>query len=226
MDLPSSLLRMLESSCAHDQLKNWSIYEEKDGVYTFKIRFQPNVSRHIEDLKPDNSSRTNTFKRKNARQMSRDNARNKSWQERRITRSQTAKQSSEDNTTRADSCSAPVLGTVINFDTPIETERHSDFQFNPDSPEFTPPSYLNLTNRDIVEISDVDLSSNSDDESDVLPSGFCHPNCIYGASDDKGLHFKIYKCVKCEDFDICEQCLSEGAHHRHKRHIKLKDYIH
>lgn len=54
MDLhvPISLLRMLEVSCDNDKVKNWNVFEDKDGSYVFKIRFIPNKIRHYDDYFP------------------------------------------------------------------------------------------------------------------------------------------------------------------------------
>ena len=95
MDMPIALQRMLESACVNDQLKNWSIYEEKDGVYTFKIRFISQEKRHIESSATGSMENTQVvnkcaFKQKSAKQLERDSARNKAWQQRRISKSQTA----------------------------------------------------------------------------------------------------------------------------------------
>ena len=84
MDLPIALARMLEVSCSNDVLRNWSIYQERDGSYTFKIRFDSQKSRHVENSTPAIPRELSSFKRKSAKQQSRDNDRHVAWQERRV----------------------------------------------------------------------------------------------------------------------------------------------
>ena len=93
MDLPTVLLRMLTSACENDQLKNWSVYEERDGNYTFKIRFMPKEYRHIEvsSSQVQGKNQQSAYKRKSDNQIARDKRRSEERKNRAITRSQSAK---------------------------------------------------------------------------------------------------------------------------------------
>ena len=155
MDLPIALARMLEVSCSNDVLRNWSIYEERDGSYTFKIRFDSQKSRHVENSSPVVPCELSSFKKKSAKQQSRDNDRHKAWQERRITRSQTARIAAEMNS------GDHGVEQAINKDSPVETFR-CETQLSANSPEFRPSLDLtNLTDREIVDV-ECDMDSDSD----------------------------------------------------------------
>ena len=173
MDLPASLLRMLEVSCSNDSLKNWSVYQERDGSYTFKIRFSTNTSRHIDDnstpLQDSCSSGVKSaFKRKTRSQIDRDSARSKVFQERSrpSTRSQTAKQRSDDTAVKTP------------HESPIETVRHCSL--NSESPSLFPISIdLNTTERELPEIPDSDMydSVASEHNSDVSTTDSSDTDC-------------------------------------------------
>ena len=120
----------------------------------------------------------------------------------------------------------------------IETVRHSSFDLRPDAPDFSPntPSldFMSIRDEEHVDIPDSDTSSVgtnasadvlSDDEfnvkNDVMPRGQCTFRCVYGSGDDL-LNLRVYRCTKCgEDFDVCERCLSDGAHKPHVKYLKL-----
>ena len=239
MDLPAALVRMLEVSCVNDSLRNWSVYQERDGSYTFKIRFSPSLDRHIEDSSipvPNGSSSSvkNVYKRKSRSQINRDNTRCKAFQEkektRPVTRSQTAKQ-------HIDMANRP---PKIDPDSSIESVRHCSLSVN--SPSFIPSS-LDFTDREIREIpvkSDTD-ESNDDTfcDSDCEPcskyevdlSRICNPRCSYGI---RGLvpggrvrgvspcYAKYYDCLKCKE-KVCVPCHEAGAHLCHRKYLKLHD---
>ncbi len=237
MDLPTPLLRMLETSCANDTVKNWNIYQEADGNYVFKIRFSQIQERHIENSSPipgvSKSSRC-SYKQKSDRQVNRDNERHKNWQERRVTRSQTAKQSNEQACVNS-------TGISSRLDCSIEDERHNSLQFDVATPEFTPLK-MNMTDREITNVP-VDNSSvvlhdlnipqycNSDcptspgckfDDSFSAP-GNCHPGCMFGSMRNTGYALNLYDCTKCGEsrYSVCEPCLRAGGHACHLKHLKL-----
>ena len=80
--------RMLASALQHDELQNWSIYEERDGKYTFKLRFHSKKVSHISSCAIQDSEQINSesFKRKSAKQKLRDNKRTEDFQNKRVTR--------------------------------------------------------------------------------------------------------------------------------------------
>lgn len=241
MDLPAALVRMLEVSCVNDSLKNWSVYEERDGSYTFKIRFSPSVSRHIEDSCmpiPTSKSSTvkNVFKRKSQSQIDRDSARNKAFQEktRPNTRSQTAKQFTEGR--------AP----PIDPESSIESVRHCSL--NVESPCFIPTDLvINSTHRELNVISDEaddhidDYTAEFDDSDSDTQECYgecekcikfeissirkCHPKCSYigCAGRNANRSVKYYVCTWCKDREVyaCELCLNAGAHFCHRKYLKL-----
>ena len=221
MDLPSALLRMLEGSCENDKLKNWSVYEEKDGCYTFKIRFIPNSDRHIGDISvhsPIQSSNVQcAFKRKNEKQINRDFERNKVYQEKRITRSQTAKNSVSTNAQEESKSSR----TQINHGSPIEGVRHNSMLsdtpsgLNTSSPVFVPAA-MEATTR---EIDDDSLSIPSRRES-CSPPVFClQCSIVSGYKKDIGPDY--YFCRMCNIY-VCFNCVEAGIHkdHRQQGHLR------
>ena len=223
MDLPSALLRMLGGSCENDKLKNWSVYEEKDGCYTFKIRFIPNSDRHIGDIQvhsPIQSSNVQcAFKRKNEKQINRDFERNKVYQEKRITRSQAAKNSVSTNAQDESKSSR----AQINPESPIEGVRHTSMLsdtpsgLNTSSPVFV-PAVMEATTREI------------DDDSVSVPSchGSCSPHvsciqCRIVSGGDSGhiLDPDYYFCRMCE-FYLCCKCIESGVHKDHQQRGLLR----
>ena len=218
MELPSTLLRMLEGSCVNDNLKNWSIYEEKDGSYVFKIRFIPNCDRHIEDnhrpVPISNSSVKCSFKRKNQKQVDRDYVRNQAYQDRRITRSQAAKSSAETNKQSSDP--AIVCTPALNPESPIETVRHSSFDLNAEVPEFIPNVDFESTARETLPMTSyesyLDEQSSSDDEKEII-SYVCH----YCRAIIKE---KLYRCGRC-NINACESCINKDLHKFHQRSVRM-----
>ena len=69
--------RMLESAIQFDELKNWSIYQDNDGKYTFKIRFVPRKVSHIDSTErtPVETNHMISYKRKSDKQLNRDRRR-------------------------------------------------------------------------------------------------------------------------------------------------------
>ena len=228
MDLPAALLRMLDVSCINDQLKNWSIYQEKDGCYTFKIRFSPSNSRHIEDI-PAPPNRNLSFKCKSRKQFDRDLNRNKAFQEKRVTRSQTAKKNSGVSD-QVDTDRRPP-----NPESPIETFRHASSTstaFNIDSPVFVPNSSIHTTS----DVANSDLEVNSSSKrtycspftvcnscKKFVAPGICHPFCTFGSCNDgiKNPDVKCYYCPQC-DMSVCQNCLDSGGHTCHKDFLELE----
>ena len=237
MDLPTPLLRMLEISCANDSVKNWNIYQEADGNYVFKIRFSTIQDRHVENSSPipDNVRTVNrcSFKRKSDRQVTRDNDRHKNWQDRRITRSQAAKQSNN----QACGNSAPI-STSSRLDCSIEDERHNSLQLDVTAPEYTPLKLQNTTDRSITNVSGINGSSLVHDlyipqfcddcpvngckfDDSFSAPGNCHPGCMFGGINNTGYMNNLYNCTKCgEDTNsVCEPCLRAGGHACHLKHL-------
>ena len=163
-------------SCEKDQLKNWTIYQERDGNYTFKIIFQVSSGSHIESSvcrwnAPANVISTEEFQTVDKGQST--------WQEKRLTRSQTAKQNLE---VKSSTEGRP----AINPESPIESMCHSlPFILNVDNPECVPnPSAIDEAVRTEHSIS-LCSSPLSDAECDAIddPSpytGNCHAACMFG----------------------------------------------
>ena len=221
MELPTALLRMLEGSCANDDLKNWSVYEEKDGSYTFKIRFIPKSDRHIGNncvQTMSSSSVKCAFKRKSQKQVDRDCMRNQAYQDRRITRSQTAKQCTNVNGQDAPdrvSVSAP----AINPQSPIETVRHASFDLNLEVPEFNREVDLDSTVRTLQSTPECAFESSTDlDDQDLVPEGK-----RYEVQDDKlsescyvcRINSRIlHHCKQCPGIKLCVNCFYWSKCHR------------
>lgn len=208
-----------------------------------------------------------SYKRKNEKQISRDNRRHTSWrencvtrskpgkhssdnnyqaieevnanrtpvinsksqiesvsegQERSVTRSQTAKLSTEDNQPGIAESTRP----VINHDSPIEIVRHDSFKLNAKTPEFFPIE-LNFTKRDIEDIEYSDLSdcnSMKDEEDFISPSCFfgssCRGLCDAYTSVNTEKH-EIFECLKCKLLYVCAMCVKSGGHVHHQHYLKL-----
>ncbi len=232
MELPSALSRMLASACENDQLKNWSVYEERDGVYTFKIRFVPIKVSHngsdISEIQPPVAKNVHNcaFKQKSDKQFARDRNRFSDWKDKRVTRSM-AKQATVDEQV-ADS--ATQVASRINPKSPIESFR-SLAPCNFDTPD-TPKkdTILDETVREEYEISQVFVHSASDDECEAIDNHFrcpgnCPPTCCYSPIGSDGNH-NVYKCIKCSSmpggtFWICQPCMEGGAHAPHHKYLRL-----
>ncbi len=227
MDLPTPLLRMLEVSCSKDTVKNWNIYQEKEGSYVFKIRFSPVLDRHVESSPipiPESACNLNNcaYKRKSVKQVSRDSDRHIAWQERRITRSQTAAKQSKEQACGFSSVRPPS----------IEEERHSSFQSDITySPDFTPIK-MDETKREMENVSisddvihlrvcekDCDPGKCEFDNQFEAP-GNCNPLCMFM---EGGTGKQVaYVCQKCgAGVCVCEICIQNGAHYCHRKYLKL-----
>ncbi len=84
MGLPKHLEKMLATTLEDNCVKSWSIYEEKDKSFTFKIRFEPSDISSDVDI-------SSTYVRKNEKRQKRDRERAEARIDRCTTRSQTAK---------------------------------------------------------------------------------------------------------------------------------------
>ncbi len=239
MDMPIALRRMLESACVNDQLKNWSIYEEKDGVYTFKIRFVSQEKGHVESSATsvmENTQSVNrcAFKQKNSRQLERDSERNKAWIQRRmdkrVTRSMAKEQANSQVVDQGPTQSAGQLSSRINPDSPVENFRRSVSCSSHDSPN---PG-INTFEETFREEYDLVRAAfpSSDDECDEIDDDFrhpgnCHPSCCFSAECDGNQN--VYRCLKCSDMnrrppsilEICQLCLDAGGHAPHRKYLQL-----
>ena len=64
--------------------------------------------------------------------------------------------------------------------------------------------------------------SDGDSNHSIIPITRCHQYmCAYGGGDDCTKAGNVYLCGKCPELYFCEQCLSEGAHTRHKCFLNL-----
>lgn len=234
MELPIVLERMLNTALQYDSLKNWSIYEERDGVYTFKLRFIPRKGSHVKPTSsdiPKQTHSTKSYKRKTTKNVIRDKERNEAYLNRRITRSQARDQEchSKPQTVIQQEKSSVDCGLdekdssleFVSAESPaIETFRHSSFTLSAHAPEFEYLQNLDYTNR---------LDSESDTDSTVstppglVITGGCIWDCAYGSHHDDGPH-QVYVCSKCypADYSVCSKCISEGAHSGHAKYLKLK----
>ena len=232
------LRRMLASAVENDQLKNWSVYEEKDGVYTFKIRFIPTKDRHIgkdshAPAEVSHSSVACSYRRKSSKQLARDSQRNQDWNNRRVTRSQALKASSQDNSSAANT-SELVPSPRINSDakqdleSSLESFRHASIVSDVENPEFV-PAELNSTER---SVSDVDSFNHGDlfNNDDTFTTNWdCHFMCNFwnGTSPPSFSRLKLYSCLKCKEDNpirtkfICEKCVSNGGHNFHRPYLEL-----
>ncbi len=208
MELPAVLQRMLASALQHDELQNWSVYEERDGKYTFKLRFNSKKVSHISSVDSiDNIPiHSESFKRKSAKQKSRDNKRSENFQ--RLTRSQSRKTGELPEKPRkaVDLDNNMVDGLITLADIPIfepkrspenEMVGHSPF-LRPDAPEFlsralsldsslvpdeqvsetADVNILEDTLREEFNISKAEVPSLSDEECDAIDDKFrCPGNC-------------------------------------------------
>ena len=157
--------------------------------------------------------------------MSRDSARKEAWQEKRITRNQTAQKA---NSQVGNSTSEK---PIINPESPIEEMRHSSFSFNGETPEFVPD--LNCINETIREEHDIGISDISFSESDCdreciavddnfHDTGNCHPSCSFGSGSNKLVaNIGIFDCLKCENISVCSICLDKGGHAPHRKYLRL-----
>ena len=226
MELPDALRRMLESACDNDVLKNWSVYQEKEGVYSFKIRFVSSPVRHVENSSGDNPPAASkqvlsSFKRKNARQVERDNKRQLEFNARRVTRSQTCQQSSQPIVTEEAKTNgqSDCNDTIEDFrnDTPV----HELSSLNVNSAVFSPIA-LDTTNREVCDIDCASIDSTPDLE--IL--GLCHPLCCYGSlgvnDADKIDLYRCTGCPKCPsgNFYFCSNCLSQGVHRNNRQFLE------
>ena len=241
MELPIALQRMLEVSSVSDKLKSWNIYQEKYGSYTFKIRFIPNEVRHFESTCKDIPASTPVlndcvnnfecaFRRKSQKQLQRDNARAQVWQEKRITRSQTAKPSTDNNPgTEGQS--------AISKDGSIETFLQDSFSLNAEAPEFVSPmkidsarddiqdsttEHINMTSRDIPDISFMQSLAYDDEYVNKYRPvpGICTRMCVFGDDNPCTGTQPDFKCQKC-GATVCEMCLNNGGHQHHLPYMKL-----
>ena len=233
MELPATLLRMLEVSCASDVLKNWSIYQEKDNSYCFKIRFVSNGSRHIEqDISNSHMPSSNvkdvnrSFKKKSQSQLNRDKARSQDWHDKRVTRSQAAKVASSIKNPSIEVNQPTVL---LNRDSPIETDRHESFRsnicFSPDSiPQ------VDSTIRDMCDISINNLAMDfenyeelPDMDHEFYPPGLCNYKCAFRDDDPPySENTTAYQCSKCP-VCVCFPCYDSGGHKHHRKFLRLDD---
>ena len=232
MELPAALLRMLDVSCEVDQLKNWSVYQERDGCYTFKIRFLPNNSRHVDD-QPIPSNISSTFKRKSSKQIDRDCERNKAFQEKRITRSQTSRL----NADASNQITTDKRPPIVPVESPIEMVRHqssTSSSFNICSPVFIPSNVSKLSDTTPDKFSSSNLPDKDSESDDKYCSphtfcsscelfagtGICHPSCLFASSfrnmyGVKDPYTKCMYCPKCES-NVCKICVNMGGHECHK----------
>lgn len=230
MDLPAALERMLTAAVQSDTLRNWSIYQERDGVYTFKLRFISRKVCHI--LEPmhsmDSTKQNNSevYKRKNAYQINRDMSRAEEFYNRRVTRSQTVQSRNLENLENVSTSVVSSANSVpegkgdspkmISVESPdIETFRHSSFALSAEAPEFELPQSLDCTDRD-----DSDVDSNITTPPDCLITGGCHNICVYGSNCDSN-NFEIFNCSQCEGYKVCSQCVNEGAHSGHSKYLTI-----
>ena len=219
MDLPIALLRLLEVSCANDSVKNWSVFEERDGCYTFKIRFVQNKDRHIEFIEgtgspviPSSPVVNTVFKRKSAKQVERDNGRNKAYRERISTRSQTAEQSS-----------VTVENAVEDNQTTPAKQKPSEV-VKPSSPNssLTLSTTVNLERNSATSTPHYEHHSRGNFWDDSCHSRFCsygkapyvHP------SRDIGRFESYCSNSECQGGYLCSMCLDRGRHSRHSQFIR------
>ena len=225
MDLPVALLRLLEVSCANDSVKNWSIFEERDGCYTFKIRFVQNKDRHIEYIEgtgspaiPSSPIGNTVFKRKSPKQVERDNERSKAYQDRIMNRSQTAKQSSgtvqnsvEDNQ------------SVTNI-TPVKPSQPSPSEIVKPSPNssLTLTTSCNLESKSATPTPQFEHHSRKNFWDNSCHSRFCaygKPPYIHPSRDID--RFEAFcSNSECQGGYLCFMCLDRGRHSRHRQFIK------
>ena len=237
MDLPPALLRMLASSCENDQLKNWSVYEERDGVYTFKIRFIPSKVNHIgsadsEVQSPVKSVHNIAFKQKNEKQLLRDRNRFQDWSEKRVTRSVAKQQANSQVVTGVNGATQPAdhqMPSRINPESPIERFRgHASMSSSTPNPDV---NFSRETVRKDYSISNPYVPSASDDECELIDNNFCNtgdcdPGCCFAGAKADGNH-TMYKCLKCASIPslgllyICEPCMEGGGHAPHRKYLEL-----
>ena len=230
MELPDALRRMLESACDNDVLKSWSVYQEKEGVYSFKIRFVSSPVRHVEHSSGDNPpaaiKQSGSFKRKNAKQVERDNKRQLEFNSRRVTRSQTCQQSSQPIVTGQDKTTGQELDCNsstedFRYDTTVQ-----DSFLNANSPVFTAIA-LDTTDRELHDIDCESIVSTSDLE--IV--GSCHPQCCYGSFDikdaDKNDLYRCTGCAKCPSglTHFCSNCLDQGVHMNDRKFLVLVEKV-
>ena len=133
---------MLDSAIQFDELTNWSIYQESDGKYTFKIKFSPGKVSHIDspERTPTRGTHMKSFKLKSDKQQQRDN--NRSLQRRR----QQPKRTCNEVLREPENCdighSSPIVSPVA-VELPVSPDdndicKHNSFCLNADANEFQP----------------------------------------------------------------------------------------
>ena len=177
MELPSALQRMLESALQFDELKNWSIYQENDGKYTFKIRFVPRNVSHIDSPEPAlvEANHMKSFKQKSVKQLSRDNKRAAEHRRRQPQRtckndevSRELEKCNEVFREAIESCEricdrhltppivSPVNVAIKPKESPVEESRHHSFCLDAEAEVFQPSSIVMPLSRPVYPIGDVD----------------------------------------------------------------------
>ena len=149
MGLPKHLEKMLAATLEDNSVKSWSIYQEKDKSFTFKIRFQPS------DIIPEVDIST-TYTRKNEKRQRRDRERAEARTDR-ITRSQAASQAKA----ITPDVSSNSIETFLNEDisTPVNSSLfgHDSFEIpdqqslNPSAEQFYPGNETFRESDDVQE---------------------------------------------------------------------------
>ena len=153
MGLPDILQNLLTVVSGSHILKNWSIYPEKDGSTTFKIRFNGAIGESV-----NHTSENIHFKRKSINQVRRDSQRSSVWRAKQ--QCEPAQHPGESRNIRSSSNDPPgVVTRSMSQAAPIETLRTDSIHSSPnygihisplvtdlnlDAPPFTPDELLAL----------------------------------------------------------------------------------
>ena len=235
MELPSALIRMLTSACENDKLKNWSIYQERDGVYSFKIRFVPANVGHIDQdsnssVQPPAKTVHCAFKQKSESQLRRDRNRFQDWNNMRVTRSMSLKQANlqvdpiKNGPTQSAECqSAPSrISPIESFDRASDTSA-APVTPHPDASKRANPVESVMLKAVVPSQSDCECDAIDDDFSGT---GDCSKYCYFADDEDNG-NQNVYKCLKCsmncetQRFFVCQPCLDRGGHAPHIKYMIL-----
>ena len=150
LELPDILQNLLTIVSGSHTLKNWSIYPEKDGSTTFKIRFGVAIGESV------NHTENIHFKRKSINQVRRDSQRSSVWRAKQ--QCEPVQHPGESRNIRSSSNDQPgVVTRSMSQATPIETLRTESIHSSPnyglhisplvtdldlDAPPFTPGELL------------------------------------------------------------------------------------
>lgn len=234
--IPKVLGNLMETLLATSSVNTWSIYEEKNGSVTVKIRF----SHGSNGITQTGASGQLTYKRKSDKQSKRDTARVNGYKQSLTQTGVTTRSSHRRNNQVSDieqvrgGCNTDNsfnLGPTISPVKPIESISTPQSQCDSHVDSLVSPlslggaeQFVEIETEDHAIAEDPDMDEITADN-DVELDYFCRdPLCVYGcgrldmAVDPEDI---FYVCkARCKELYLCRKCYDSGGHVGHKKYLE------